>query len=242
MKRNENKKSLTKKIVAGTGLALLLALVGYTGANTYAKYISSATTQTQSATVAKWGVVVSATTAAFAEEYINDTKAEASSDKVEVSASNLTLAPGTKGSLTITVSGQPEVASQLKFDFDDTVDVTEVHYGDSYYPVVWTFKAQNNATIEKTGKLSEIATYVEGLNNLVYAPNAVNLADTYTLSWEWPFETGATPAEKAQNNLYDTYIANKAVGTSGLEVGNQTIEYQVNFKLNVVVEQLDKLA
>ena len=78
MKRNENaieKKNLKKKILMVTGLALLLGLVGYTGGTTYAKYVTTADTVSQTATVAKWGYTMSANAAdlfgdAYGKQYI----------------------------------------------------------------------------------------------------------------------------------------------------------------------------
>lgn len=227
MKRNENKQSLTKKIVAGTGLALLLALVGYTGANTYAKYITEGQVASQTATVAKWGVVITADTNAsgFGSDYTGGAKV--SKDGVGVSASATVVAPGTHGSFTFTVSGAPEVSSKLSFAFADTFK--DVHYGD-YYPIVWTFTA--GATEVVSGKLSHVVSTVKS-TTYEYAPRQ-ELGTHYTLSWSWAFDNSDANADK-----YDTYLGDIAAGNAS-SVPTKEHSTTVSFSLTAKVEQTQK--
>ena len=236
MKRNENKKSLTKKIVAGTGLALLLALVGYTGANTYAKYITEGQVASQTATVAKWGVVLNATTDdAFGGKY---SKVDGQSEAVikdtglSVSATSNRVAPGTTGSITFSISGEPEVATKVSFKMAD--DFKDVNAG-TYYPIEWTFTGDG---FDVTGTLEDIHDYLnDGTHYKEYAPgNAIN-GQTYTLSWVWVFEHGSTPDEKAQYNELDTYLGNVAAEKVSLTDGDSI---DVDFTINATVEQIQK--
>ena len=206
MKRNENKKSLTKKIVAGTGLALLLALVGYTGANTYAKYITNSETVSQTATVAKWGVVVTASANSTVDGFSKHYKANAaqtSADGADVSASadQLIVAPGTSGTFAITVSGQPEVDSKLTISLSGT----DVHYA-TYYPIKWDF-CKDGVVISTSKSLSDIVNQMSTIG--VYTYNANDVLDAnYELKWSWAFEN-----TEANANEYDTYLGNRVAGT-----------------------------
>ena len=235
MKRNENKKSLTKKIVAGTGLALLLALVGYTGANTYAKYITEGQVASQTATVAKWGVVLTASTdnSAFGKDYTKGSGTTATVDTTGNGASVKTIgttnvvAPGTSGEFTFSISGTPEVASKISFNLTLTSDV---HYGD-YYPINWTL---SGGEFTKTGKLSEIDSYLgDYAKAQEFAPN-VAINTTYTLSWEWAFSQG--------KDKEDTYLGNLASGVANSDVGPNSANAStvVSFAIDARVEQIQK--
>lgn len=228
MKRNENKKSLTKKIVAGTGLALLLALVGYTGADTYAKYITTGEVASQTATVAKWGVVLNASAAnsAFDDTYsLNGTYATAKDDGLSVNAYTNVVAPGTAGEFTFSISGTPEVAAQLSFEM--VVD-SDVHTG-SYYPIIWTI---SGGDFSKTGTLAQIAEYLNGTGGTqpvqTYAPS-VGVATTIKLSWAWAFES----SHDAEDTILGDAVANNVTETSDLS-------YTVDFTINATVEQIQK--
>ena len=107
MKKNENKERRnSKKVLMVAGLALLLGLVGYTGGQTYAKYITQQTMGSQSATVAKWGYTLNVpTTELFGEKYGNydsgtkTVKVDNVGGTVIVSSgSNNVVAPGATGS------------------------------------------------------------------------------------------------------------------------------------------------
>lgn len=245
MKRNENKKSLTKKIVAGTGLALLLALVGYTGANTYAKYITSAEVQTQNATVAKWGVVVSASGVnAFSEKYSGTGLATANSSGTSVSAAGKVVAPGTTGSITFSITGSPEVASKVSIDLEIPQYVAVKDGANVVYePIVWTLK-QGTQVVDGAEKVTSktIQEKVDGLSE-TYAPKA-NLSTTYgsyTLTWEWPIETGADEDAIAQNDIYDTFLGNNGTdaSTEGITAG-YTAHTNLEFNLTIEVEQIQQ--
>lgn len=245
MKRNENKKSLTKKIVAGTGLALLLALVGYTGANTYAKYVTSANVPAQNATVAKWGVVVSTGgEQAFSNKYSGTGLATANSTGTSVSAAGKVVAPGTTGFITFSITGSPEVASKVSVDLT-IEDFVSVKDGDDivYEPIVWTLK-QGEEVVAGAEKVNAetIQSKVDGLSK-TYAPMA-DLSSTYggyTLTWEWALETGNTDDKKAENNKYDTFLGNAATTpvtpTPDIPAG-YTANINLEFELTIKVEQI----
>ena len=248
MKRNENKKSLTKKIVAGTGLALLLALVGYTGANTYAKYVTSANVPAQNATVAKWGVVVSASGVnAFSDEYSGIGLATANSSGTSVSAAGKVVAPGTTGSITFSIKGSPEVASEVSIDLQipQYVAVKDADAKVVYEPIVWTLKQGTEVVVGAEKVNAEtIQSKVDGLSK-TYAPMA-DLSSTYgdyTLTWEWAFETGANDDAKNQNNLYDTFLGNAATNpvtpTPDIPAG-YTANINLEFNLTIEVAQIQQ--
>ena len=43
-------------------------------------------------------------------------------------------------------------------------------------------------------------------------------ADTLTISWEWPFETGTNDTEKLANNAKDTALGNRAAAGNAATV------------------------
>lgn len=219
MKRNENKKSLTKKIVAGTGLALLLALVGYTGANTYAKYTTTQTATTQTATVAKWGVVVNVTTAniGFKDQY-DVTSAETG---LEVKANTTTLAPGTSGQFTFSIAGTPEVSNEVSFNF---VVNNDVHDG-SYYPVKWTITDEDSNVIADNVSLAEAASALNAVK--LYNAATADISKTYTVAWAWAFSQG--------HDTEDTALGNYAAGNP-TDIPS-TASITVDFSISVTIQQ-----
>lgn len=258
MKTNENKKS-NKKLLVVAGMAALLALVGYMGGSTFAKYITEQEVETNQATVAKWGYVAKiGADSLFADAYKADVKATHGTADVEVQASSAGLnlvAPGTSGSFDIDVTGTAEVLSKITVDTTFTSDVCLASIGSTdvnYYPVVWTI-TKTKANVGTTDVLAsttlvnlttqQMLATLEVLSQASIAPNTVVEYDL-TISWAWAFEKGASDSEKAQNNKYDTMLGDLAAldaaalaakyGTE-LPVGSTELEFGVK----VTVEQLD---
>lgn len=125
----------------------------------------------------------------------------------------------------------------------------------AYTPVKWTLTQEGETDALVDAKtLADCITALEGKSSAVVAPGAT-LAVKYTLSWAWAFETGENPTDKAQNNIYDTYLGYAAQGTdlpddmtwsstdNQLTVGptgSQTvydISTAISFELDISVEQ-----
>ena len=187
MKKNENKKQ--NKVLKVAALALLLGIVGYTGGTTFAKYVSTQNVATESATVAKWGLTATAdVTNLFGTEYNNvqDKLASVKSGtnglvvKAATSTGNI-VAPGTKGSMTVTFAGQAEVDAVVTFDAN-LVDISL----DTYYPVKWTV-THNGAVVTDVDTAAEINDYFNNLE-IEYNAGATALNDVFVISWAWAFE------------------------------------------------------
>ena len=112
----KNKSRKSKKLLVVVAVILMLGLVVGMGAMTYSRYVTSGSTA-QTATAAKWGFVVTVSADdLFASDYTKAdgaslaTKATGTGVAVHASTTGTNLvAPGTTGSMTITISGSAEV-------------------------------------------------------------------------------------------------------------------------------------
>ncbi|NLN84290.1 MAG: hypothetical protein GX138_08100 [Firmicutes bacterium] len=226
---------MKKNLVFRLGLlALVLTLVTMPlVSGTYAKYVTSEVGTAQ-ARVAKWGVEIDVDVddlfgAAYedldggngpAEWIAVDDNPDYAGITVNASTNTYVLAPGTKGSMTFDINGQPEVAVSVKVEAGteegQIVTLTGWDYEIeevTYTPVV--FKVNNES---KT--LAELNSYFEDLYE-DYDPNT-NLSDEFdevTIEWEWPFDSG--------NDVGDTYYGDKAETPT------------IKFDLKVTVTQID---
>ena len=224
------KKNWTMKL-AGLLLALTMITACFVG-STFAKYVTTAEGEA-TARVAKWGIVMEAESEdIFLNEYQGDVY-----DGIAVKSDDeaLVVAPGTTGgSVSVTISGTPEVAFELALNLDgvqdiklpaDTyIDYTRFYMNDEgewgyhdtftldedYYPIQYTLAIDipGIGTASKTGTLEEIKA---ALNNFANSDNLTmqfapltSVQGTITLSWEWPFEQGMDKA--------DTYLGNIVAG------------------------------
>lgn len=195
MEKKENK--TMKKGLTIAVLALLLGIVGYTGGNTFAKYITEATPVSESATVAQWGFTANVEAGnLFGKQYgeVSNSLAKVSDNslvvKASTSAGNI-VAPGTTGSMKITVEGQAEVNAKIDFD----VKITDIYIG-SYYPVKWTVTRASNdeaaTTVVDGLKGADVNTYFNTTiaDQLVYAAGSGSYKEVFVISWAWDFEQG----------------------------------------------------
>ena len=226
-------------------------------------------------------------TVLFSEAYETDeTGADAfAGNSVVSSTTDMLVAPGTKNEtgITFTITGSPEVAVNLVIDVDDSegsdaktesdvflkagtyADMTTGNdedtfkfTGDDYYPVVFTLK-NGAGTVLETGKLSDIATYLEGMSGKYAAGSnlAYDLTDagnntlaeidgTYTLTWDWTYgnTSNVTLDDKKDTLLGNLSVnANLAAKNDGnaftsLELGNDYNNI-IDFKITVSVTQID---
>lgn len=206
--------------------------------NTYAKYVTT-NSGADSARVAKWGVGIKTTTKGlFSHSYANNDKINGAAAGTSVSVTSLgnetdyLLAPGTSGSTTIQLTGTPEVAVDVKFVMDVESDVIipsrtklseEKTLFESYTPVVFKLTDSGNNELG-SGTLSEIKAAFTGLSKQ-HGPNT-SLNETYTLSWEWPFEG---------DSVADTYLGNVAAGL----ITDDKTKTDIKFNYRVTVTQID---
>ncbi len=211
---------------------------------TFAKYTTNATVG-DTARVAHWGITITTTdlndaasTDVFAKKYEND--AAINTDPVtaigagfSVSSTTEVVAPGTTGGIKIVITGTPEVAFNFDVDVTITSEVmipknTVVADGNTlaadYYPVKFTVNdGTNDVVSDKT--LTEVKTYFESLSGDKLA--GVSVAKTYTITWEWEFETS--------NDEADTYLGNVAAGT----VTDANTKTDLQFSIEFTATQID---
>ena len=222
------KKENKKKVVTLSAMAALLAVVLGMGGKTYAKYFTESNVPAQTATVAKWGFVINVGNKdLFGENYDASGAIVADGNASAVIVSGRTdtkvIAPGAKGSLTVTVGGSAEVNTIVTLN-PGASTWTEVQLTDSkgtvdtaddfvYNPMNWTSTGSY-----KVGTAAEVSLAATGAENIYTKLNAfadpvsngifVKAGETFTLtlnlSWDWEFEVDAT------TNIYDTYFGAKA--------------------------------
>lgn len=269
MKENENKrekKFSKKKVMIVTGMALLLALVGYAGGSTYARYLTSQTTQSQTATVAKWGYVVSANASnLFATEYKNGTTTTAEDADKDVaiqsgSSAKGLVAPGTGGSFSFTIAGQAEVLA----GFDITLTGTEVALTYDldpaaapdavvYKPMKWTLTKDNSpVTGCESVSLDTIKTYLDTLDAVVKPNGTLAANGVYKLSWSWADDNAdnadlddLTVSKGGKNYIMDTnYDSVLGLLKDGYTAEGYSANFDSNVELTITIKQLqqDELA
>lgn len=238
----EKKQRRNKRIlIISAMLVLLIALLCF-GGTTFAKYITSKDAPVQQATVAKWGFAVTVDTDnMFSDKYNAGAIVKATTDApnptVDVKADNKVVAPGTKGSMTITINGVAEVDAKIviaeKLKANTTTDekntpakdITIKTTGDSaktYNPIKWKVSVSGtidgaNATINAaTGSDLQACLTALATDKAISAGKEVaNLV--YKLEWEWAFDK--------QDDALDTVlgrISAKAQGGTDAKVVQDT--------------------
>jgi hypothetical protein len=188
------KKNKMMRIASVLLVAVLLSTCAISG--TFAKYVT-AEDGSDSARVAKWGVVVEAESfKLFTNEYKTDDTGFTGTYSVQSGATpaDNVFAPGTKGTFAnFAITGTPEVAVEV--DVLSSVKLSgnwEVG-GKFYCPIVITVGTTAISGLDYTSALSfESAIEVATLSYCgAYEPNE-DLSDIkvkdFDISWEWAFE------------------------------------------------------
>lgn len=214
-------------------VAVLLTVCAVSG--TFAKYVTTAEAS-DTARVAKWGVTIEASGAAFEKAYAFDgTTTTLTGNSVVSSNDDKLVAPGTKHDVAaIKLAGTPEVA--VRVSFTGTVALTGWTAWDDaqnkaveYCPIVFTVNGDTYGTndTDATNKSASVEALVTAVQNAIAKATAEYAALTdlstigvassgetqnpnpLSISWAWAFETGADAA-KAANNIKDTILGNAA--------------------------------
>lgn len=148
-------KKHTKGIIVTACLLLTMAILAM-ATLTFARYTTSDNVNKQ-ATVAKWGYVVTVNSDnLFGTKYGNPQNnyvtVKADGTSIVSSGSSNVIAPGSKGSMTIQITGQAEVLSSLTFSLSgDSADVVLTKTGDEsnkYRPIKWTLSDGSNDLVK----------------------------------------------------------------------------------------------
>lgn len=234
----KNKTRKNKKIFMVVAMVLMVALVAAMGTMTYSKYISTANVPTQTATAAKWGFVVTANTNNLFGKQYNKNETTATVDgtgavlvKALTGATTNIVAPGTSGSMTITVGGKAEV--KAKFTIALAAGFKEISAtlsGTEYLPIKWTLK-KNSSEVGTYDNLSALQTALEA-QSIVIEAGAASFDATYTISWAWAFSV---------NDEADTAIGiatNEGATTATIGTNTYTVASTLSFDLTATVEQI----
>lgn len=220
-------------ILKFAAIALMITLISTCLlGSTLAKYVTSGTGN-DSARVAKWGVVVTASQegAAFKTEYTPDDSNTAVSLAVESSTTERVIAPGTDGKFEFSIKGEPEVAVQVNVEMIGTATGWVLEDGNTYEPIKWTltkFDGVSTDTLVSDGSYAELFTAINELSDN-YEPGTDLSAKygEYTITWDWTFSTDNV------NDIKDTYLGNVAAG-----FGSGTVP-TIDFNLDITVTQID---
>ena len=203
-----NKKTKTFISVAVICCAILMLSVIGMGF-TLAKYVKTSNRDAEEASVAKFGVVMTWSGDAFAKDYtVDDTSSlDATKLSVKSSAEGDKIAPGTTGTITLTVSGSSETAFNL------TIDLTETYSdnwktasdGAEYHPIALS------AATTITGANANI---VDNKINVKNFEAGETISGTVVITWLWAFEGGNDAADTYMSTLDATYsLAASATAT-----------------------------
>lgn len=245
------KKNKMMRIASFLLVAVLLSTSVISG--TFAKYVTSDSVA-DSARVAKFGVVVTATGSLFERSYTTadaNAATDGDTDGLSVVSSNEqdVVAPGTGNAngLDISVTGQPEVDVRVNFTFGEwdedvflaaktglpdmtTGNATDTFANDAvYYPVVYTL-TKGGQTVA-TGNLETIKNYITANYAGYYNANE-NLTEkigALKLTWDWAFDQG--------KDKQDTLLGDLAAGI-GLTPATTLVDgtdYNLDAKLNITV-------
>lgn len=195
----------TKLMRAALLLLVLTLITSCFVGGTFAKYTTSAE-GSDTARVAKWGVVITAHGETFAKTYATDTENVVGTiaNSVVSANANKVIAPGTKGNMVgMTITGTPEVAVSVNYAANFKVEgwtVDDKFYCPLQIKVGSTMidgATFNNAAAFENDVNTEISTY----NKNYAAGTDLSTASVTTpsVSWEWPFN---------EDDIKDTKLGN----------------------------------
>ena len=222
------------KLMRAALLLLVLTLVTscFVG-GTFAKYTTSGIGQ-DTARVAKWGVVITANGATFANTYATDTENVAGTIANSVVSANKVVAPGTKGNMVgMTITGTPEVAVSVNYAANFKVEGWTVD-GKFYCPLHIKVGSE---WFDGTGYDSadafarDVSNAISKLSGNYAAGTDLSGAGVPSVIWEWPYEnTGAST---------DTGFKNPQTNENDTKLGNLEKAPTVSLTVTTTVTQID---
>lgn len=235
MKKNKMMRAASVLLVA-----VILTTCAISG--TFAKYVTSKS-GSDTARVAKFGVVVDNSGALFLEDYAkNDGSYNLGTNTVESSDTSKVVAPGTTHSNTdVVLTGIPEVAVKVTYEITNLTisgDWTDGD-GDEYFPIIFKV-AGTDYYIGKTAQINSFATLVDAVKTAVagysktYAPKtdlSEKASDALDITWRWEFESDTLGAYQTDDK--DTALGDKADEAT---VGN---ELKIELGIKTTVTQID---
>ena len=266
---NENKR---KKVFLIATLLLALLLIFAFGTYSLSKYVSKDSGE-GNATIAKWGYKVEVDdTKLFGQEYkkVNEgswATVDGNGDVVVKAATGNdknVIAPGTTGSMTISVTGNAEVLAKLTYDFGEssipsytittqTTEEPETTLTYTYAPVELTLQQYKDS-----GFKTPDGNAVTGLDNIKGKLSAQTYATGsevslyYKITWKWAFtkEGAVKPNEEGKDTYTLTYDdLDTIIGIYSSQDNEENVEYNgatymvsseknaINLDLTISLEQ-----
>lgn len=235
------KKNRMMRLASGLLVAVLMTTSMISG--TFAKYVTTATAE-DTARVAKWGVVVSATGSLYGEKYAStDSKITASEEENVVSVwgkqstNNNVVAPGTQSDkgFHFDINGKPEVDSLVTVQMEhQNIFLAEGEYGVMVKVVDVTednFPAAGLYT-EAAGVYTLSNTWDNSVTNWYALHDAATVTTggywpvVYTMGGETAYDAGSVNADSLKN-IADLIAAN--FDTNNTSVQHATNKSQYTF-------------
>ena len=248
------------KMMRAAGVLLIAVLLTTSLiSGTFAKYVTTGSA-TDSARVAKFGVVVTTEGKLFGTQYVGAAEGNTPADDgtLTVKASENVVAPGTQNDegLSISAIGTPEVKVRVSASIDATNEVSlaagtyqdvtgtqadgKFTLGDDYTPVKWTLKNKATSSILVSGTIEEINTYLAA--NPQDFEAGTNLAESfggYTLSWKWNY-VGDDQADTVLGDLAaNGPVPQKYVDGEWANIEASDYSLNVDVTVTVTVTQVD---
>ena len=202
---------------------------------TVAKYATSDSAQ-DSARVAKFGVQIEAT-----DESTFQTEYSSADNTITVKSSNgdKLVAPGTsdENGLCFTITGNPEVATQVDIDlsFDKDVFLKMQKDGAPYYYYPVKFTLTKNDTVLAEGNLEAIEQAFDSYSASARYEAFTAIGSNFSLSWEWDYT-----AADAVTDTWDTLLGDIAAGIvpTGY-VDGEDYCLDISYSVTISVYQVD---
>lgn len=257
---------MEKNKMMRTAAGLLVVTVATSGVlfGTFAKYITT-NSGSDSARVAKFGVTIQVNDDMGLFKTSYDTGSDDTSANTVVSANtDRKIAPGTKGSMSFSITGKPEVATKLEAVVSNEKAVKlEAKSGEQYKqykldagkfaekectvtmqkdyePIKWYFGEQaitDNTQYNMT--LDDLKTTLEKLTTVRNDPN-VELNKTYYIGWKWDFESTSTGGTWSYDHASDAPYSGAAISDFlDTYLGDEETPQTESFDLKLTITQID---
>ena len=217
----------TKFMRAALLLLVLTLITSCFVGGTFAKYTTSGD-GTDTARVAKFGVMVTGNGNLFAKEYAKTDASFTLATNSVVSTEKNVVAPGTSGEMTkMTLTGTPEVAVRVSYTGEAKLDGWMVN--DAFYCPLVVKVNETEIKMDDT-QITSAEKFAEAINNAIKGYSKVYKAgtdlstipnDSLAISWSWGFDG---------NDVKDTVLGNAAADNNASSI---------TVKVTTTVTQID---
>lgn len=255
------------KMMRAAGVLLIAVLLTTSLiSGTFAKYVTSGE-DSDSARVAKFGVLVTADGSLFSENYYSASEGDnanaPATDGATISVHSLdstnVVAPGTKSDengLNLSVAGTPEVKVRVSAsitadseiflaagtyqDMTGTQATGSFDLGGSYAPITWTLKNKTTGSVLVSGTIDAINTYLAANpQDFDAGTNLANAFGGYALSWEWGYSVNDMADTVLGDLAANGPIPQKYVEEEWTDIEPSDYSLNVDVTVTITVTQVD---